>query len=160
MDVVADRKVKKIDSSTAFASFDMPKFEFPKMEIPEAFREALEKGTSQAKEFYEKAKIAADDANSLLESTYATTAKGTMNYNLKVIEMVRANTSAHFSFAHALLGVTGFSQLIELSTAHARAQFETLSEQSKALATLTQETMTQVTEPLKAEVSKAISKAA
>ena len=160
MDVIADRKAKKFDSSTAFASFDMPKFEFPKMEIPEAFREVFEKGTSQAKDFYQKAKIAADDATSLLESTYATTAKGTMNYNLKVMEMVRDTTNSNFNFANALFGVTGFSQFIELSTAHARAQFETLAEQSKALATLAQETMSQATEPLKTEVSKAISKAA
>jgi hypothetical protein len=55
--------------------------------------------------------------------------------------------------------VTDFSQLIKLSTDHAREQMATLTEQTKALTTLAQETASHVSEPLKAEVNKTFNKA-
>lgn len=66
--------------------FDLPKFDIPKMEVPAAFREIAEKGVSQAKENYEKLKIAAEEATDVLEETYATATKGGTEYGLKLIE--------------------------------------------------------------------------
>ena len=159
MDAVTERTPKNIDSSTAFPSFDFPKFEFPKMEIPEAFRDFVENGATQAKDFYEKARNATEEASNLLGSTYATAAKGTTNYNLKVLEMAKVNSAATFNYVQALFGVTDFSQLIKLSTDHARAQVATLTEQTKALAALAQETTAQVSEPLKAKAATVLKKA-
>jgi hypothetical protein len=56
MDVAVERKTKKSDSSTDFASFDMskfgmPKFEFPDMELPEAFRGFVQNSTAQTKRY-------------------------------------------------------------------------------------------------------------
>jgi phasin len=153
-DVAGDRKTKKKNnSSTAFAGFDMTNAGFPKMEVPEAFRDFVQNGVT-------KAKSAANKATNVLETTYATAAKGATDYNLKVIEMVRTNTKTNFDFGHALLGVTGFPQFIELSTAHARAQFEMLTEQTRALTALAQQTATQVSEPIRAEVNMALNQAA
>jgi phasin len=158
--VAGDRKTTKNDSSTAFASFDMPNAAFPKMEVPEAFRVFVQNSVTQATDMYAKAKSAAEEATNVLETTYATAAKGAADYNLKIIQMVRINTNATFNFGQALFGVTSFSKLIELSTAHARAQFETLTDQTKALTALAQQTAAQVSEPIKAEVDKALKKAA
>ena len=160
MDVAAERKTKKSDSVTAFAGFDMPKFEFPKMEIPEAFREFIEKGAFQAKEAYEKMKTATEEATNLLESTYATAAKGSANYNLKVIELAKLNANATFNYVQSLFGVTDFSTLIKLSTDHAHEQMATLTEQTKVLTSLAQQTAAQVTEPIKTEITKVFSKTA
>jgi phasin len=159
MDAVIERKTKETDSSTAFPSFDMPKFGFPKMEIPDGFRDLVEQSTTQAKDFYQKARTATEEANSLLASTYATAAKGTMNYNLKVVEMAKINRDATFNYVRALFGVTDFSQLIKLSTDHAREQMATLTEQAKVLTALAQETVSRVSEPVKAEVKKTLNKA-
>ena len=159
MDAVIERKTKKFDSSTAFPSFDMPKFEFPKMEIPEGFRDFVEKSTIQAKDFYDKARTATEEANNLLENAYTTAAKGTTNYNLKVFEMAKINSAAHFNYVQALFGVTDFSQFIKLSSDHARGQMATVTEQTKTLTALAQGTVAQVSEPLKVEVSKALNKA-
>jgi hypothetical protein len=41
------------------AMTQMPKFEMPKMEVPEMVREFAEKGVQQAKQGYEKMKVAA-----------------------------------------------------------------------------------------------------
>ncbi len=147
-------------SAFEFPKFGMPNFEMPKMEIPAAFREFAEKGVSQAKENYEKMKTAAEEATGLLEGTYATASKGASEYGAKVIEAARANTNATFDFATELMNVKTFSDFVELSTAHARKQFETLTAQSKELAALAQKVTTETAEPVKECVTKAFKKVA
>jgi len=140
--------------------FEIPNFEMPKMEVPAAFREFAEKGVSQAKEGYEKIKAASEEATDLLEETYTTASKGSADYGLKLIEVTRANTNAYFDFASQLFGVKSVSEMVELSTAHARKQFETLTAQSKELTSLAQKVATETAEPIKAGVGKALKKVA
>ena len=140
--------------------FDIPKFDMPKMEVPAAFREFAEKGVAQTKDAYEKMKAAAEENTEMLETVYATASKGSTEYGLKVIEIARANTNAMFDFVESLFGVKSPSELVELSTAHARAQFETLTGQSKELAALAQKVATETAEPIKTGVSKAMKKVA
>jgi phasin len=147
-------------SAFEFPKFGMPNFEMPKMEVPAAFREFAKKGVSQVKESYEKMKTAAGEANGLLEDTYTTASKGATEYGFKVIEAARTNTDAAFDFASELMNAKSFSDFIELSTAHTRKQFETLTAQSKELATLVQKVATETAEPVKESVSKAFEKAA
>ena len=109
--------------------FDMPKFEFPKfdipkMEVPAAFRDLAEKSIAQCKTGYEKMKSAAEETTNVLEDTYAKASKGTTEYNLKLIEAARHNTNAAFDFASELMSAKSMSDMVELSTAHARKQFE------------------------------------
>ena len=141
-----------------FPKFEIPNFEMPKMEVPAAFREFAEKSVSQAKENYEKMKTAAEQATDVLEGTYATATKGASDYGLKVIEAARLNTNSSFDFATQLMSVKSFSELVELSTAHMRKQFETLTAQSKELATMAQKVATDTAEPVKESVTKAFKK--
>jgi len=141
-------------------NFEFPKFDMPKFEIPPAFRELAEKSASQAKENYEKMKTAAEEATDVLEDTYTTASKGASEYGLKVIEVARANTDAAFDFATEIMGVKSLSEMIELSTAHARKQFETFTAQSKELAALAQKVATDAAEPVKDSVNKAFKKVA
>jgi phasin len=143
-----------------FPKFEIPNFEMPKMEVPAAFREFAEKGASQAKENYEKLKAAAEEATDVLEDTYATAAKGASDYGLKVIEASRVNTNAAFDFFTELMTVKSYSDMVELSTAHARKQFETVTAQTKDLAALAQKMATDTAEPIKGSVTKAFTKAA
>ena len=140
--------------------FDMSKFELANMEMPEAFREMTEKGVAHVKDSYAKAKVASEEAGDLLENTYATVAKGATEYNRKLIEFARINTRAAFDYAEALLGVKSPSEFIELSTAHMRKQFDTVSTQNKELCALAQETATEAAKPIKTSVSKVINKVA
>ena len=100
--------------------FDIPKFDMPKMEVPAAFREFAEKGVAQTKDAYEKMKAAAEQSTEMLETFYATASKGSTEYGLKVIEIARTNTNAYFDFVESLFGVKSPSELVEISTAHAR----------------------------------------
>ena len=111
----------------------MPKFEMPKMEVPAAFREFAEKGVTQCKESWEKMKAVTEEATDLIETSYATAAKGYADYGSKVIEAARANTNAQFDYAGKLMTVKSLSEMVELSTAHMRSQYEALTAQTKEL---------------------------
>jgi len=145
-------------SAFEFPKFEIPNFEIPRMEVPASLREFAEKGASQAKETYEKMKAAAEEASDVLEDTYATAAKGAADYGLKVLEATRANTNATFDFYTDLMNVKSYSDMIELSTAHARKQFEAVTAQTKDLAALAQKMATETAEPIKDSVSKVFSK--
>ena len=147
-------------SAFEFPKFEIPNFEVPKMEIPAAFREFAEKGVAQTKDAYEKMKAAAEEATDVLEDTYANASKGAADYGLKVIEATRTNTNAAFDFYTDLMTVKSISEVIELSTAHARKQFETVTAQTKDLAALAQKVAIETAEPFKERVSKTFGKVA
>ncbi len=126
---------------------------FPKKDAPEAFRDTAEKGMTQAKEMYEKMNTATTEAADLIRNSYSTAVKGMQDYNNKIIEFTHANTSAAFDFVQKMSGVKSPSEFLELWTEHARKQVETLTEQSKQLATLAQKVTRTTTEPLKTGVS-------
>jgi phasin len=125
--------------------FEMPKFDLPNMEMPEAFREMAERGAAHARDTCAKAKVASEEAADLLQKAYATVAKGATDYNLKLIEIARTNTRTAFDYAHKLLGVKSPLEFIELSTAHARKQFEAITAQTKELTELAQKVTTEIT---------------
>lgn len=154
------KTTKSTAASPAFEmpSFELPKFDLPKMEVPAAFRDMAEKSISQAKDNYEKMKAAAEEATDLLEDTYATATKGATDYGLKVIEAARVNTNAAFDFASELINVKSFAEMVELSTAHMRKQFDTVSAQTRELANLVQKVATEAAEPMKEGMSKAFKK--
>ena len=154
----ANTQTAKPKTKTTIPPF--PASVFSGAEAPAAFRDIAEKSLSHAKDNYEKMKSAAEEATSVLEDTYATATKGAADYGLKVIELARENSNAAFDFAAELLGAKTFSEVVELSTAHARKQFETLSEQGKELATLAQKVATEAAEPIKEGMSKAARKVA
>jgi len=135
--------------------FDMPKFDMPKVEMPAAFREMAERGVAQAKDTYEKMKAAAEEATDVLETTYSTATKGASDYGLKVIEVARNNTNAAFDFAGEIMAAKTVSEIAELMNAHARKQFELLTQQSKELSALAQKVATETAEPIKSGLNKA-----
>ena len=153
-------KTKPVTGAFEMPKFEMPKFEIPKMEMPAAFREFAERGVAQCKDTYEKMKAAAEEATDVLETTYSTASKGASDYGLKVIEAARVNTNAAFDYASELITAKTLSEVVELSSAHARKQFEAMTAQSKELGALVQKVATETAEPIKAGMNKAFSKVA
>ena len=156
-------KVKTTKPATGvfeMPKFEMPKFDIPQVEMPAAFREFAERGVAQAKDTYEKMKAAAEEATDVLETTYSTATKGASDYGLKVIEVARVNTNAAFDFAGEIMAAKTLSEVVELTSAHARKQFEALTQQSKELNALAQKVATETAEPIKSGMNKAFSKVA
>ena len=139
-------------------SFAVSKNAMPRLEVPAEVREMIDTGVAQARDAYAKAKAAGDEAADLLKTT-STAAKGATGYNLKLIEIARANTGAAFDYAHELLGVKSPSEFIALSTAQMRKQFDIASAQNKELFALAQQVAIEAAEPMKKGVSKAFNKA-
>ena len=140
--------------------FEIPKFEMPKMEVPAAFRELAEKSVTQCKDNWEKMKAATEEATDVIEDSYATATKGFADYGLKMMEAARANTNANFEYASKLMTVKSASEVVELSTAHARSQFEALTAQTKELTALAQKVTAETTAPLKDTMTSAFKKVA
>jgi phasin len=137
---------KPVTGAFEMPKFEMPKFDIPKVEMPAAFREFAERGVAEATD--------------VLETTYSTATKGAADYGLKVIETTRVNTNAAFDFYGELITAKSLSEVIELSSAHARKQFEALTAQSKELGALAQKVATETAEPIKSGMNKAFSKVA
>jgi phasin len=115
---------------------------------PQALGETAENGT-HATETFEKVSAATSEAGDLIKNSLSTTVKGAQEYNNKLLEFAQSTTSVAFDFAQRLLGVKSPSEFMELSTEHARKQFETLTEQTRELAALGQKVALATTEPLK-----------
>ena len=147
-------------SAFELPKFDMPNFEMPKMEVPAAFREIAEKSVSQAKETYEKMKSAAEEATDVLEDTYATASKGAVRLRPQAHRDRAREHQRGFDFYTELFRPKSLSEVIELSTAHARKQFETVTAQTKELTALAQKVATETTEPIKESVTKVFKKVA
>jgi phasin len=123
-------------------------------EVPEQMRAFAERGVSQARDTYAKFKDAAETHNGTIEAVFTTASKGASNYSAKMMEFMKANTTANLDFAHELLGIKSPSEAMELCTAHARKQFETYAAQAKELAELSQKVASETVEPIKATASK------
>ncbi|MGA7809898.1 phasin, partial [Bradyrhizobium sp.] len=107
-------------------------------EVPEQMRAFAERGVSQARDNYAKFKDAAETHNGTIEAVFSCASKGASEYSAKVMEFVKANTTANLDFAQELLGIKSPSEALELYSSHARKVFETLSAQAKELAELSQ----------------------
>jgi phasin len=138
------KAAKHNTSSFGTPNYEMLKFDLPKVEMPEAFRQIAEKGVAQAKDNFERIQSATEAATDLLKGTYTMAAKGATDYNLKFIEIARTNANAAFDYANDLFGVKSPSEFIELSTAHARTQFEAMTAQTKELTELAQKVTTEI----------------
>ena len=123
-------------------------------EVPEQVRAFAEKGVSQARDSYAKFKDAAETHNGTIEAVFTTASKGASEYSAKLMEIMKANTSASLDFAQELIGVKSPTEAIELWTAHARKQFESFTANAKELTALSQKVATEAAEPIKASASK------
>jgi len=129
-------------------------------EVPEQMRAFAEKGVSQARDSYAKFKDAAETHNGTIEAVFSSASKGASAYSAKLMEMMKANSSATLDFAQQLLSVKSPSEAMELWTAHAKKQYETFTANSKELAELSQKVAAETVEPIKTSASKLFKPAA
>jgi phasin len=123
-------------------------------EVPEQMRAFAEKGVSQARDNYAKFKDAAESHNGTMEAVFTSASKGASDYSAKLMEFVKANTTANLDFAQELFGVKSPSEAMELWTTHARKAYETFTAQMKELSELSQKVASETAEPIKASASK------
>ena len=129
-------------------------------EVPEQMRAFAEKGVSQARDSYAKFKDAAETHNGTIEAVFTTASKGASEYSAKLMEIMKANTTASLDFAQELLSVKSPTEAMELWTSHAKKQFEAFTAHTKELAELSQKVAAETAEPIKSSASKLFKPAA
>ena len=129
-------------------------------EVPEQVRAFAEKGVSQARDNYARFKDVAETNNSTIEAVFSNATKGYSEYSAKLMEIVKANTSASLDFAQELVAVKTPSEAMELWTSHAKKQFEAYSAWGKELTELSQRVASETVEPIKANAGKLFKPAA
>jgi phasin len=145
---------KDTASPSGRPNYAMPKFDLPNMKAPDAFRKLAERRVAQARENYERMQVPANEVNGILDETYSIAIKGVADYNLKLIEIARANRNSAFEFTCGLIAMKLLPEMIELSIEQARKRFKLISEQSNELWTLAEKMANETAEPLKAGVTK------
>jgi phasin len=129
-------------------------------EVPEQMRAFAEKGVSQARDNYAKFKDVAETHNGTIEAVFSSASKGASEYSAKLMEIMKANTTATLDFAQALIAVKSPSEAMELWSSHAKKQFEAFTANTKELAELSKKVATETAEPIKASASKLFQPAA
>ena len=129
-------------------------------EVPEQVRAFAEKGVSQARDNYAKFKDAAETHNVTIEAVFTSATKGASEYYTKLMEFMKANTTASLDFAQQLLSIKSPAEAMELWTSHTRKQVQALTAQAKELGELSQKIAAETAEPIKASASKIFKPAA
>lgn len=138
-------------TATPFEAFSFPA---PSLEVPAVFREFAEKSVSQARDAYAKMKTATEEATGLAEETFENARDGAMAMGVKAIDAAKTNSDASFALVRDMFGAKSMSDLVELQSAFARKQFETMAEQMKELQALGEKYITTTTRPVSAKVEK------
>ena len=99
------------------------------------------------RQFAERGSAVAEEAKKGMEQAYTTASKGAVDFSLQLIDIAQANMNAAFDFARQLSRVKSPSEFIELTTSHARKQWEMFSEQVQRLTAATQKLTTEAAEP-------------
>lgn len=133
-------------------------FEFPAFDatnVQDQFRAFAEKGSEQAKEFYAKAKTAAEDSQKVVQDTFDSAKAHGSELTLKAIANARKNAETGFAHLEALVGAKSVSDFIELQTAYLRKQGELLVDQAKEFADAAKVAAEDVAKPARKAAEKA-----
>lgn len=122
-------------------------------------RKFADKSAAIANETLAKGKAVAEQSARAMEQSYSAALENMRDYNLKIIDMARANIESVFEFACQFATTKQPSDMIELWTAHAKKQLETLSEQVKELSALGQKMAGESAEQLTRGGTQAFKKA-
>jgi phasin len=139
--------------------FELPMFGLLKMATPGSFRDIAEPGVAQVKENCEKMKAVSEEMADALRQTCSTNAKAATDYGVKVINISNVNTASALDFLTKLIDAKSPSEVMNLSVAQARKNFDTASTQSRELWDLAQKVATETAEPIRKGVTGVLQKA-
>jgi phasin len=139
-------------TAEAFTTAETPVAAFTQLQGN--LRAVAEKGLTQTRAAYAKAKTNADEATYALEASYEAAKSGVLAINAKAFEALRANADANFDFFKAACAVKNVADYVALQSEFARKQIEAIAGQSKEIGALTQKLAAETAEPIKEQVAK------
>ena len=123
-------------------------------QTPSSFTELFDKSLARSKDAHEKMTTLVHGMNDAFSEAFSCANKGSAEYGLKMVEIMRAHANAALDAASDAMAVRSPAELVELSSAHARKRFELAAEQMKDLAALTQRVVNDTTAPIRTQVTE------
>jgi phasin len=118
-------------------------------ELPSSFIDLFEKSFARTKDMHEKMSSVLEHSTEAFEEAFSCANRGSTEYRVKLMEIARTNANSAFDLAREAFEVKSLPELMELTIAHQRKQFELAAAQLKELSALTQKVVTETTEPIR-----------
>ena len=128
----AAAKMTDAASRTADKTLDAM-FQIPSYDVPEMFRAASEQALSQTREAYSRLKGTAEEATEAMEDSLTTTRDGLVQIQVQALDAAKANNDATYDFVKKIMGITSFSDAVQIQTDFARERFDALVDYSKEM---------------------------
>src|SRR5207342_31185 len=122
-------------------------------QMPESVRALAEKSVAQTRELYEHSLEAVLES---WESFVVAAGQGAVALNRKAIDIARRNINTGFGLAESLAGAKNLPEAMELQTTYWRKQLGELASQAGEMRTLSTKVATDVTAPIKAQVTRSM----
>lgn len=152
-------KMKNVQVNPEAEGNEKRGFDKPALAMPAIFGGIAEQNVVRARDNCEKIKAASGEIADILRESYSTTAKGTADYGVKVIEISRINTNSAFDFLTNLLETKSPPEIISLSVMQSRKNLEAVSMQNRELWELAQKVATAAADTIKERFNRVLHKA-
>jgi hypothetical protein len=122
-------------------------------QMPDSVRALAEKSVAQTRELYEHSLEAVLES---WERVVVAAGQGAVALNRKAIDIVRSNINTGFGLAESLARAKNLPEAMELQATYWRKQLGELAAQAGEMRTLSTKITTDVTAPIKAQVTRSI----
>src|SRR6476660_194161 len=112
-------------------------------EVPSSFVDLFEKTLARTKDMHEKMTSVLEHSTEAFEEAFSCANRGSSEYRVKLMEIARVNANSAFDLAREAFEVRTLPELLELTLAYQRRQFEASSSQLKELSELTQKVVSE-----------------
>ena len=136
-------------ASRTAASAAEPAAEILRTELPSSFIDLFDKTLARTKDMHEKMTTIVEHSAEAFEEAFTCVNRGSAEYRAKLMEIARQNANTAFDLAHGIFEAKSPAEVLELTLAHQRKQFELAATQLKELSALTQKVVTETTEPIR-----------
>jgi hypothetical protein len=141
-------------ASRAAASTVEATAETLRTELPSSFTDLFDKTLARTKDMHEKMTTIVEHSAEAFEEAFSCANRGSAEYRAKLMEIARQNANTTFDLARDACGAKSLPELVELTLAHQRKQFEFAAAHLKELSALTQKFVNETTEPIRSGMAE------
>ena len=131
------------------------KTETSEMDMTASMRQATEQSIAQAQTAYDQIKASAEETTNTLEASFNTATKGSADFNRKILDAVRSNFDATFSFAQDLIGVKDAQEALDVQSKFVQAQYQAMTNQAQDITEFAGDIAKKAAQPIQENATKA-----
>jgi hypothetical protein len=151
---MTDTQARAAKPSRTAASAVEATAETLRTELPSSFVDLFDKTLARTKDMHEKMATIVEHSAEAFEEVFSCANRGSVEYCAKLMEIARQNANTTFDLARDACEAKSLPELVELTLAHQRKQFELAAAQLKELSALTQKVVNETTEPIRSGMAE------